>query len=449
MSRSPSLLALTWLMTCLAVLTAGLAVRLAPVETTVAWPSFGVWTAATSITGPFALSLAVLAGLLLILLTSSAREKNRARPFGELLMFFPLLFAFIWFLLPAGGLNLRTIIILSAFVLAGWYLHRHSPGPISRNRWQGKSATLMLDAGLVLLPVLAGYALGFSPDLKAGVLSLLLYPAYALVQLVLFLHIPISRLRAMGVSPANSTLFTSLVFSLVHWPNPLVMLVTLLGMLIWAHQFQNGRSLWQLALVLGLTATTFSQFIPDDLTRHVRVGPGYIRAEAVLLLAEQTEIGNPSEFIELFYPQTMGRQVLPEELHTWTTLMNEARRSTWAYMFLTSGENRRRLAKAHEEVPPVEAEHWALWPRQWKSKIAAFASEDYWQKSGKTQDTYLKALYMDILGRQETPEGLQLWRKTLSTPQRQRIAEVLLELRLQQGQAVFTGMDVEDFRFPN
>ena len=449
MSRSPLLLAITWLVTCMAVLTAGLSVRLAPVETTVAWPTTAAWQAATSATGPLALTLSVLAGLFLFLLTASAKEGNRARPFAELLIFFPLLFAFIWFLVPVGKLNIRTIIIGTILLATGWYLFRHSPGPISNQHWKNNPKTLLLDATLILLPVLTGLALGFSPDLKAGGFSLLLYPVYAFVQLALFLSIPITRLRAMGVSTRNSTLLTALIFSLIHWPNPLVMLVTFLGMLIWAHQLQNGRRIWQLALVLGLTATTFSQFLPDDLTGHVRVGPGFVRSEAVMLLADLDELVDPSEYFQFVYPHTIGRQVLPEELQAWTNLVDEAHRSTWAYMFLTSVENRNRLEKAKEQAPPAEVKHWSMWPEEWKIRIAAFASDDFYKKSGATMDGYLAGLYVDILGRRATPEAIQLWRTTLSPTQRQRIAEVLLDLRLQNGQAVFTGMDLEEFRYPN
>ncbi len=52
-------------------------------------------------------------------------------------------------------------------------------------------------------------------------------------------------------------------------------------MTIWSRQYLQGRSLIQLALVMGLAATTFSQYLPDTTTAHMRVGPGFVRTAAV------------------------------------------------------------------------------------------------------------------------------------------------------------------------
>jgi len=449
LSRSPLLLAITWLTTCTAVLAAGLAVTLAPVETTVAWPTIAPWQTATTVTGPFALGLAALAGVLLILATGSAREGNRARPFGELLVFFPLVFAFVWLLLPPGRPDAVSIIFGLALLAAGLFLFRHWPGPVSDISWKRNKSSLSLDAAMVLFPVLTGLALGYSPDLKASGVSLFLYPLYAFIQLGIFLFIPVTRLRAMGVSSNNSTLFAALVFALIHWPNPLVMLVTLVGMLIWAHQFQRGRPLWQLALIMGLTATTFSQFLPDNLIRHMRVGPGFVRSEAVVLLGDESSIRTPSEFIEFAYPHTIGRPVLPEELQAYSKLVDEAIRSTWAYMFLNSPESRNHLVAANDKLPPAGVVHWSDWPDEMKTRISTFASDEYFRKVGGTRESYLKALYVDILGREAGHGEVKPWLKSMSKEQRRKIAQVLLEQRAQQGASVFKGMNIEEFRFPN
>ncbi len=449
MLRSPLLLASTWLLTILAVLTAGLAVRLAPVEKTLAWPTWGPWNDALGFAAPLALVLAVLAALLLFVAGGAAKEGNRARPFAELLLFFPLLFAFVWFLLPAGRPGALAMVMAGLFLAAAWFLFRHGPTSTPKTPWYATKYTYFLDAGIILLPVLAGLAMGHSPDLKAGGYSLLLYPLYAFIQLVAFLHIPTTRLRAMGLSAENSTLFAALVFSLIHWPNPLVMLITFAGMLLWAQQFQNGRRLWQLALVMGLCATTVSQFLPDDLTRHMRVGPGYVRWEAMILLADDSPTNHPSDFIQDLYPQTIGRQVLPQELQTWLALIKEARPSTWAAMFLTSAESRKHLAAAGKELPPPDSDHWTDWPEEWKSRIEHFQSAEYWQRSGGNLAGFVGALYGDILGRGASAKEIGSWQTILTRNQKRRISELLLELNLRQGQTEFTGMSLEEFRFPN
>ncbi len=452
MSRSPLLLATTWLMACLSVLIAGLAVRLAPIEKAFSWPSVEIWPAAANWTGPVALGLAAASVLLLSVLTGAAREGNRARPFAELIIFFPVIFAFIWFLLPPGPLGIREWIIGAVLVLAAIWLARHCPGPIPGPAWSAGPGSKIIDATLVLFPLVLGLILDNSPDIKASGFSLLLYPLYAFIQLLVFLYIPVTRLRVLGVSNANSTILAALVFALVHWPNPLVMLVTLAGMLIWAHQFQNGRPLWQLAIIMGLTATSFSQFLPDDLTRHVRVGPGYIRSEAVMHLAGravepgQTE---PATYIRQIYPDTIGREATNLELKRWLELLSEARRSTWANIFLVSLEHRQRMADSGNPLPPPPETHWTDWPPEWKNRVLNFAGDEYWLGSGSNLEGYVRSLYRDILGREASAPGLAKWVTNLSIGQRKRFAEVLLDLRLQNGQQVFIGMSVEEFRLSN
>ncbi len=452
MTRAPLLLAITWLVACLSVLFAGLAVRLAPIEKAFAWPTVEIFPPAAVWTGPAALGLAVVAVLLLLVLTGTAREGNRARPFAELIVFFPVFFAFLWILLPTGPLGTREWFIGVILALAAVWLARHCPGPIPGPRWSATPVARIIDGILVLSPVALGLTLGHSPDIKASGFSLLLYPVYAFIQLLVFLYIPVTRLRTMGVSNANSTLLTALVFSLVHWPNPLVMLVTLMGMLIWAHQFQNGRPLWQLAIIMALTATTFSQFLPDDLTQHVRVGPAYVRSEATLHLAEQA-VGavqaDPATFIRQIYPDTMGRQVNEQELKLWLELLAEARRSTWAQIFLVSSEHRNRMKISGNPLPPKPEYHWTDWPPEWKNQILQFAGDEYWFSSGSGLEGYANSLYRDILGRKPSAQELASWGTTLSIGQRKRIAEVLLVLRLENGQRDFTGMSVEKFRLSN
>lgn len=448
MSRTPLLLALSWLLTCVAVVVGALSVRLAPVELAMAWPSFSPLPAAVGFSGPVALVLAALAVLSLFIFSGFAREKGKAKPFAELLLFYPFLFAYVWFLLPAGAPAWRDFLAGGIFSLAAIYLIRTSDGPIIGPRWIPGRNSRLGDAALVLLPVALGYALGHHPDLKAGGISFVLYPVYALVQLYLFLYLPVTRLRTMGLSPANSALLAALVFALIHWPNPLVMLVTAGCMLVWAHQFQNGRPLWQLALVMGLCATTFSQFLPDELTRHLRVGPGYVRNEALVELADFPQ-RDSADYLTRIYPLTMEREITPEELETWVDLLNEARPSTRVFIFLSSSECRNRAIREGLEVPPPPEIHWVRWPEPWKKKIAHYAGDDYFRENGSTTEGFLRGLYRDILGRGASAEELATWTSHISRDQKKRLGEILLEHRLLKGQAIFEGMSVEELRLQN
>ncbi len=126
-----------------------------------------------------------------------------------------------------------------------------------------------------------------------------------------------------------------------------------------------------------------------------------------------------------------------------------ARRSTWANIFLVSEEHRHLRAAAGLPLPPPPEIHWSAWSPEWKNLVLEYAGDEYWLNSGGDLEGYLQALYRDILGREASAQELDLWGTTLSIGQRKRFAEVLLELRLENGQKEFTGMSVEKFRLSN
>ncbi|MCP4291553.1 MAG: DUF4214 domain-containing protein [bacterium] len=450
--QTPLILALTWFATSLALLVSGLFVRLAPIEQSVAWPWTLPLSAAQGFTQIAALILATVSVLLILVFTSAAKEHHRARPFAELILFFPLLFAFVWYLLPAGPPGNRDFIIGGLLAIAAIFLVRNSPKLLPRPKWNPSKSPLIPDAALVLAPIVLGLFLGNSLDLKASGLSLLLYPVYAFLQLGIFLFLPVTRLRALGLSPILTTVLTSLIFAIIHWPNPVVMAATFGGMMVWAHQFQKGRPLWQLALIMGLVATTFSQFLPDDFTRHMRVGPGYVRHEAVTRLAENKDL-EPSvdaqEFLSQIYPSCMGREIQANEIVTWLSLIDQSRRYAWANIFIVSSENRTRRELTQQSAPPKPEIHWTQWEPQWKKQVQDFASDEYWLSHGGNWRTYASALYQDVLNRGASAAELDSWNAKLSVGQRKRLVAALLEYRLENGTEVFQGMTIEDFKMAN
>ena len=77
----------------------------------------------------------------------------------------------------------------------------------------------------------------------------------------------------MGYSTRVIAISCALVFSLLHWPNPLLMAITGFAMLIWARQFLRGRSILALALVMGIAATGARFMLPQAWTGEMRIGP--------------------------------------------------------------------------------------------------------------------------------------------------------------------------------
>ena len=413
-------------------------------------------------TGRLALTVAVLTVALLFAAAGRVRGTRRARPFAELLIFYPVLLAFVWLLVTTGSLQIREVVVgLILLVEAGW-LMRHSPMSDTPRTWTGTRSTWLLDVGLIGLPLVVGLLLGQRPEPAAVAISILLYPLYALLQLILFLRIPLPRLRALGQSPTAATVTAAVLFALIHWPNPVVMVATLAGLLIWGRQYQRGRPLWQLAVVMGLAATTFSQGLPDPLTRHVQVGPGYVQTQAVAELARATSDSHAptasataidAAYLDRIYAGVFGRSADADELARWLELLRRARRCTWAYMVLTSREYAARAAAGTAPTPPAPVQHWSGWPAPWRARLielsetAANDTTDTAASDGT--EAYLRGLYRELLDREASSREIAAWNPRLSVTQRRRLAEVLLTWRDHHGDAPVTGLDVTALALPN
>ncbi len=430
MRKAVNFLIVTWGLVCLAIVFCGLAATLAPGELKWAWPVPNGLHQTNQLTRYTALALTVLAALSLNVAVNLVQAGQRRRPWAELVLFYALVFGFVWWIVGPGQLGplhwLVGMLLLGAAVGLKISLRQPRPIPPPWHTW------LAADALLILSPILAGVLLGNHPDGPAIWTSMLFYPLYAMVQLLVFLVIPADRLQAMGVSRRVSAATCAGLLALIHWPNPLVMLLTLVAMLWWATQYRQGRRLWQLALVMGLAATTASQFLPDDLTRHMRVGHSYIRQATIQDLAgDPTHRGQVplDEFLARVYPQTMGRAPTPAETRHWAATLDQALRPVVAWHFFISEEYSRLAQRKGLPASPAAGPPWTKLTAAWQQRINSLTAAG----ADLPWSAYIVFLYEKVLLRMPTPGESEGWTRDPNWSQRQRIIDVLLTWRRENG----------------
>ncbi len=315
------------LSTSLAIILAGQAWRSSPVELTCGWPIRGGWAGWVRVTPALAALAATIAATLLWLGWRRARAARLVRPWAGLVLLYGTGFFYIWFLLPAAEVDAIHWVLAGVFLPAAATLVL--PGARWPKLWRGNWCVkpyLYLDLLMFVLPF--AFWLYFREPVDAGraALSFVTYPAYALFQLAALLVLPSALLRRLGLPRRGIVIVCATMFALVHWPNPVVMAATFGAMIPWSMAHHGGRRLLMSAVVMGVAATSFTRFMPDSWTEHMKVGPGLVRLRAVETLGGRGEmvikdlsanVVDPQGFLKAIYPSIIGREATPRELENW------------------------------------------------------------------------------------------------------------------------------------
>ena len=185
---------------------------------------------------------------------------------------------YIWRLQSAA---LHTWLVFPAWLLLSFALHRDNPQTLG---WRADNlipaTKLAVPVFLVLIAalVLVGIALGALHRLPPHLVEprrFLGYFAFCLLQQVALQSLTMNRLLRAFSNSNVAALVGGLLFAALHWPNPVLVPLTLVGGTAMCWLFSRRRNI--LPLVLGqaiLGALVFWAF-PIAWHHSMRVGPGY------------------------------------------------------------------------------------------------------------------------------------------------------------------------------
>ncbi len=360
-------------------------------------------------------------------------EQNSA---AAALLAWPLLFAGAWGWTGADRPSRADTALFAALavlvaLLVGRARARGDPLGFSRARFLPAVRRLALPTALLVTAAAAwGLAAGRRPEAGAVALSLVTYPLWSLLQLLVLLALPWPLLRRAGGGGRALPATAALLFALAHWPNGPLMLACLVAMLAWARAWARGPSLPAVALAMGLAATALVQFGPPAGFEHARTGPRAVRHRLATALGAADAVADTTDvpgLVRACFPPAVGRPATGTEAGAWSRAVATRLRERIAWQFLTSDELRSRAPD--RALPP--AVRFALPDEPWRGRIQALGSPAFRRDAGGTDDDFLRALYREILGRQPAPEELTGWRPALvpARPHRRALAAALFDAR--------------------
>lgn len=377
------------------------------------------------------------------------------RAFWHLMLHLGAVFGFIWFIAPAddvwrplplvAGAVIMTTALVCLFRRRAWRLH--SP----------ENCSWSLAGVITILPAVMGLAVGVEVNRNSLLVSLLTYPVYAFCQLTVLLAVPAALMKDVGFSRRQITGVCAALFALAHWPNAAVMLATFVAMLVWCRAYLYGRHLLHLALVMGLAATTFSQFTPDAWTEHMKVGPGLVRRRVLTSLAGNiTDDALPplmqhdqdaGEFLTRIYPLVLERDISAAELATWQNTLRRNLCAAMVYRLVEEIEYQHLVDSGKAHLAPPAAPHWTEASPAWQERIQELSSQEYWLSHGNTLDGFYRGLFADTYQRPFPATARFYISEQLTAHQRRRLVEVLHQYRQRWLKQPFSGISDHDLHW--
>lgn len=215
-------------------------------------------------------------------LSKGPRTAVRLLATAEVALIMGLIFLIIWVVKPLAlsDLDLSLRILVGVLLLGSpWFHHdsRERLGLRLDNFWKALAGVLPVSLLAASISIGAGYFLGSIDPPENAVIELAYYFAWAIAQQYALQSVILLRLEDAGLG-GRAPLVAAALFSLVHAPNPGLLILTFLGGLLWCSAFRRNPNLVAMALSHAVLAVVVASALPPEVTGGYRIGAAYLNS---------------------------------------------------------------------------------------------------------------------------------------------------------------------------
>jgi len=186
-----------------------------------------------------------------------------------------------WYIWKLQASQPWTGAVMVAWVLVSFLVRHDTPKTIgwrADNLWPATKRALWFFGVCCILICVAGLFLGMLHRLPAHLVSMKRFGGYltfCLLQQVALNSLLTNRLLGAFEKPENASLAAGVIFGALHWPNPVLVPLTLVGGVGMAWLFSKERNLLPLTLGQAILGSLVWWAFPLAWHHSMRVGPGF------------------------------------------------------------------------------------------------------------------------------------------------------------------------------
>lgn len=172
-------------------------------------------------------------------------------------------------------------IVFVVWLVVSFALHRDTPKTLGWRADNLATATrnaaiafALMAAGLFLIGLVLRQPI-YVPEYLISYRRLGSYFAFCVMQQVALNSLLMNRMELLISRRWLAAAIVGVIFAACHWPNPVLVPVTLLGGAVMAWLFARERNIIPLAIIQALLGTIAWWAFPLAWHHHLRVGPGY------------------------------------------------------------------------------------------------------------------------------------------------------------------------------